>query len=109
MENHVNVCEAIFAVVNVGFASIAMDAAKEAGAHGGTILHGRGTGSKQVEKKYGIVITPEKEILIILALKENVDKVLSAIYKAAGIDTPGHGICFTLPATNVVGLKYEKL
>ena len=99
--------EALFVVVNTGFTETVMNAAREAGANGGTIIHGRGVGSVQAQKKYGIAITPEKEIVIILVKKSIVDKVMNAVYKATGIGTPASGIIFTLPAERVVGLKYD--
>lgn len=99
--------ELIVAVVNAGFASVAMDAARECGARGGTIAHARGTGTKEMEKKYGIIITPDKEMLLILVNCDIKDDVLSAIYKAAGLATDGQGIAFSLPIDDVVGLKFE--
>lgn len=100
--------ESLFAVVNTGFTETVMMAAKEAGANGGTIIHGRGAGSILAQKKYGIAITPEKEIIIILVRKSLADKVMNAIYKAAGVGTPAGGIIFSLPAERVVGLKYDQ-
>ena len=35
------------------------------------------------------------------------DRVLSAIYKAAGLASKGQGIAFSLPVDDVVGLKFE--
>ena len=58
-------------VVNSGFGDAVMDAAKEFGARGGTIIHARGTANSESEKLFGITIQPEKEIVIILARGEN--------------------------------------
>ena len=99
--------ESLFVVINTGFTETVMTAAREAGANGGTIIHGRGAGSLMAQKKYGIAITPEKEIIIILVRKSLADKVMNAIYKAAGVGTPAGGIVFSLPAERVVGLKYD--
>lgn len=99
--------ESLFVVINTGFTETVMTAAREAGANGGTIIHGRGAGSLMAQKKYGIAITPEKEIIIILVRKSLADKVMNAIYKAAGVGTPAGGILFSLPAERVVGLKYD--
>ena len=99
--------ETLFAVVNSGFTETVMNAAREAGANGGTIIHGRGAGSLLAQKKYGIAITPEKEIVIILVKKSIADKVMNAVYTAAGVSTPAAGIVFSLPAERVIGLKYD--
>ena len=47
----------IIAIVNTGFTDLVMDAARESGAPGGTVLHGRGTGTKEIEKMYGVTIS----------------------------------------------------
>ena len=95
----------IIAIVNTGFSEIVMDAAREEGAKGGTIIHARGTGTKAMEEKYGIVITPNKEMILILVTKKLSDKILSAICKSAGLASDGQGIAFALPVSDVVGLK----
>ena len=52
--------EAIFCIVNAGFSDAVMDAAKELGARGGTVIHARGTANSDAEKLYQITIQPEK-------------------------------------------------
>jgi nitrogen regulatory protein PII len=94
----------IFAVVNNGFSEEAMDAARAAGAKGGTILHGRGTISKEAEKFFNITIQPEKEIVMILAKSEDIDPILKALYAAIGTSSSAQGIAFALPVDEVVGL-----
>lgn len=101
--------ELIMVVVNANYVEMAMDAAREQGARGGTILHARGTGTKAMEEKYGIIITPEKEILLILATKDIRDKILHAVYKTVGLSTDGQGIAFSLPVSDVVGYKADAL
>ena len=99
--------ELIIVIVNANFSEIAMDAARDEGARGGTIVHARGTGTKAMEEKYGVVITPEKEMLLILVSDEIRDKVLNAVYKVAGLSTDGQGIAFSVPVNDVVGLKFD--
>ena len=97
----------VVVIVNEGHSDKVMDAAREAGARGGTIAHARGSGTKDIEKKYGIVITPSKEMLYILVNENIRDNVMAAINKAAGLDTMGQGIIFSLPVDNVSGLKLD--
>ena len=97
--------ELIVVLVNSGFSEIVMDAAREVGARGGTIVRARGTGTKDMENRYNIVITPDKEMILILVKETIRDQMLSAIYKAAGLGTDGQGIAFSLPVNNVVGIK----
>jgi hypothetical protein len=56
-----------------------------------------------MEKFFGISISPEKEIVIILVEGEIKEAVLKAVNKAAGLETNGKGIAFSLPVSDVVG------
>ena len=97
--------EVIFCIVNAGFSDAVMDAAKEAGARGGTVLRARGTADKEAESIFQIAIQPEKEIVMILVPKAIKADVLHALYKAVGLKTPGQGIAFSMPVDQVVGLS----
>jgi nitrogen regulatory protein PII len=112
MDNEVavkkNDYDVVFAIVNDGFTDLVMEAAKRAGARGGTIMVAHGTGNKDIEKFFGVVITPEKQIVIILVPSKIKDEVMSNIYKDVGINTKGQGIAFSVPAKDVVGLVSEE-
>lgn len=97
--------ELIICIVNNGFTDLVMDAARKEGARGGTIFHGRGTGNPDMEKFFGISISPEKEIVIVLVENSIKDAVLKAINKAAGLETNGKGIAFSMPVSDVVGVN----
>ena len=98
----------ILAIVNNGFSEQAMDTAKACGAKGGTILQGRGTISKDAEKFFNISISPEKEIVMILAKTELVDGILKGLYSSIGTATQAQGIAFALPVDEVVGLSDQQ-
>ena len=95
--------ELIVSIVNAGFSESVMEAAKEAGARGGTVIHGRGTANKEAEKFFGITVQPEKEVVLIVVSKDIKEKVLHALYKSVGLDTRGQGIAFSLPVDETVG------
>lgn len=97
----------VIAVVNAGFVDLVMDAARDSGATGGTVIHGRGTGNKQIAKTFGITITPNKELVLIVIPESIHEDVVNAIYKKAGLDAPSQGIVFTLPIDRVAGLSGE--
>ena len=99
--------EVIFCIVNAGFSDAVMDAAKEFGARGGTVIRARGTANQEAEKKFGITVQPEKEAVMILVKSEIKDDILHALYKAVGLKTPGQGIAFSLPVDNVVGIATD--
>ena len=96
--------EVILCILNRGFADTAMDAARAAGAKGGTILHGRGTAAPDAEKLFGITIQPEKEVVMILVADKIKDGVLKALYDTVGTGTDAQGIAFSLPVAQTVGL-----
>ena len=97
--------ELIMCIVNTGFTDVVMDAARDKGARGGTVIHARGTANKEAEEFFHISVQPDKEVVMILVTSEIKDDVLHAIYQAAGLKTAGQGIAFAMPVTNVVGLS----
>jgi len=99
-ENH----EVIFAIVNAGFAEEAMAVAREQGARGGTILHGRGVAREHEASFFGITIHPEKELLMLVVERQVRDGIFNALYKAMGMDKKAQGIVFSLPVSDVAGL-----
>jgi len=94
----------ILTVINHGHCDQVMEAAKKAGATGGTILHAREVGSEEKEKFLGISIHPEKEIVAILAKREAKHGIMQAISQAAGINTPSKGVVLSLPVDSIIGL-----
>lgn len=91
-------------IINRGFAEEVMVAAKAAGAEGGTIINGRGTGIHEHAKLFGITIEPEKEIVLTLIDRTKTTKVLDAVVEALELDKPGKGIAFVLPVERVAGI-----
>lgn len=98
----------VIAIVNQGFGDSVMDAARQCGAKGGTILNARGTARAEAESKFGIMIHPDKEVVLILANSKIKDDILHAIYEQVGLETPGQGIAFTTHVDDVVGLTSKK-
>lgn len=101
--------EVITCIVNSGFSEAVMDAARELGARGGTVIRARGTANLEAEKLYGIAIQPEKEIVMILVEASLKNDILHALYKAVGLNTPGQGIAFSMPVEDVAGLNASRI
>ena len=97
--------EMIICIVNAGFSGEVMDAAREKGATGGTIVHARGTARKEAEETFKISISPEKDLIIIAVKSDVKDAVLKAIYNHAGLKTDANAVAFSLPITKAVGIK----
>lgn len=95
----------IMAVVNNGSRDAVMDAARSAGARGGTVLHARRVGMEDVENLLGFTLQPEKEVVAILAPESQKRTLMSAINQAAGLTTEARGILFSLPVDDLIGLQ----
>lgn len=94
----------IITIVDKGNVDTVMDAARGAGARGGTVVRAKGTGA-EMAKFFGVSISDEKEMVYIVARRDNRDAIMKAIMEKAGVNTDAHGITFSLPVDNVVGLK----
>lgn len=94
----------ITTIADKGNTDTVMDAARSAGASGGTVAKAKGTGA-QIAKFFGISIAEEKEMVYIVAKRENRDGIMRAIMEKAGRDTPAHGVVFSLPVDEVMGIK----
>lgn len=96
--------QAITIVVDKGKAEDVIAAAVKAGAKGGTIINGRGSGVHETEKLFNLEIEPEKEIIFILAKKESVDAIIDSVRNDFHIDEPGKGIIYTQDIGQVYGI-----
>ncbi len=94
----------IITIVNRGYASDVVKATKQAGAEGGTILNGRGSGIHENAKVFGIAVEPEKEIVLTIIDQTKTELVLKAITAEVGLDKPGKGIAFVLEIDKAVGI-----
>lgn len=94
----------IVAIIGRGFSDYVVSSARDAGATGATILYGRGTADadKQV---LGISLQPEREIVLILVKKTDRRKIMQAISDKTSLMEEGRGFCFSLPVSDVFGIK----
>ena len=95
--------ELIVAIANEGRTDLVMNAARSAGAAGGTVLHGKGTGSEGGERFYNVSIAQEKEVILIVSRAEQKSGIMKAILEKAGPDTEAGTIVFSLPTSEVAG------
>ena len=96
----------IVAIVKRGFSDPLMEAAKKAGAEGGTIFNGRGTGVNEQKSIFGMPLQPEKEIIMIIVKSSITDRVLHSIHDAGKLGRRGTGIAFVMPIDRVVGINH---
>ncbi len=96
----------IVTIVRKGWGDAVLEASVKAGAHGGTILFGRGSGIHEKQKLLGIPIEPEKEVVLTLTYSDQNDAILNEIVKATDLGKPGTGIAFVVPVDKVVGVAH---
>ena len=89
----------IVSIVNRGFETAAMDAARSAGATGGTFLNARGAGAREAEKAFGIEVQPEKEIVLILSPEDKCADIMRAVVERRGSTPRARGYLSPCPWT----------
>jgi hypothetical protein len=94
----------IVSVMNQGYSDEFMTVAREAGATGGTVISARGIVHQGPVKFFGISVQEEKEIIIILTLKDKKAPIMQAVSQAFGITSKAAGIVFSVPVDNVTGI-----
>lgn len=93
----------IVAVANEGRTDTVMNAARAAGAAGGTVIHGKGTASEEAAHFFNISIASEKEMIFIVSKKEQKAQIMRSVLEKAGPGTEAGAVLFSLPVTSVEG------
>ena len=97
--------ELLIVISNQGYNEAVMDAAKGAGAGGGTVIHAQGTGTSRAEKFLGITLASEKDIVFIVTPTAKKNGIMQAIMEKAGTGTDAGAIVFSVPVTDTAGLR----
>ena len=97
--------ELIVIISEQGYTELIMEAAREAGAYGGTVLHAKGTGMEIAEKFMHMSLAAEKEVLYIVSKTEQKNAIMQNVMKKAGPDSKAKAITFSLPVTDTAGLR----
>jgi len=100
--------ELIIAILNQGYTDDVMDAARAAGAGGGTVVHAKGTGASYARKFLGVSLADEKEIILIAAESGDKAKIMQAIAANCGPGTPSGAVTFSLPISAVTGIRKKE-
>ncbi len=95
----------IAAVVNQGYSENVMEAAREAGAKGGTVVPSRRIGNEHAMSFWGMSVQNEKDMVFIVANNENKLKIMQAIGEKCGMHSEAKGIIVSLPIENVIGFE----
>ena len=95
----------IVVIANRGYIETVMDAARAAGAYGGTVIQAKGTGMEHAEKFMGVSLAAEKEIIFIVTRTEQKNSIMKAVMEQVGTKSKAQAIVFSLPVTDTAGLR----
>ena len=97
--------ELVIVITNQGYTELVMDAARDAGAAGGTMLHACGVGMKYAEKFLGVSLVAEKELILMVVKTEKKNEIMKAVIDEAGLESRARSVVFSLPVTSTAGLR----
>lgn len=93
----------ILAVIDEGHVEELMEAARAAGARGGTVMHARRM-DIEGSKFLGIAAQSEKDIVAILTTYDQKNDIMRAISAKCGMNTEARGVIMSLPVDDIEGL-----
>ena len=86
----------IVSIVKKGYAYQVIKTANENGAKGAVILNGRGV-SQNKKRFFGMDISPEKEVVLIVVEEKLAYPVIKSVYAIADFKSVAKGVVFALP------------
>lgn len=86
-----------------------MDAAREAGATGATVIHNaRGEGLKVSKTFFGLSLETQRDVILFLVEERRSRHILEQINRAGELDDkPGTGIAFQVDVEDAVGIVHQ--
>ena len=96
--------ELLVVIANHGYSDLIMDAARGAGAAGGTLIHATTLNNRKAEQLIGVTLQQETEVLMILTRREGKLAIMRAVQETAGLKTDAGGVLFSLPVDNLIGV-----
>jgi hypothetical protein len=101
---------ALVAIIEDKDEEAAIDVAKEAGAGGVTIIHGKNIGLEEKKVFFGLTLEENVSVLLFILPRKLSMKVMKAIRKELNLDSATNGgLIFTLPLSHVAGLDTNEL
>lgn len=101
----VHMHDLIYTIVEKGLAADVVDAARAAGAIGGTIVNARGSGIHETEMLFAMPVEPEREMVLCVVDANITDAVAASIKEKLSLDEPGNGILFVCGVREAYGLQ----
>lgn len=86
----------VVSIVKKGYAYEVVKTANNHGGKGAIILNGRGS-SQEKKSFFGMEISPEKEMIVMVVKEELVYPIIKAVYAIGGFKTNAKGVVFAMP------------
>ncbi|MGI6233952.1 MAG: DUF1538 domain-containing protein [Christensenellales bacterium] len=96
-EGKIEMYDCVVAIINRGLAQRAVELAREVGAGGATILHGRGSGTSDM-RLFSMDIQKEKEIIFWLTDTRVSEAIAAHLYEQLELGGEGGGTVFMMPS-----------
>ena len=97
----------IIAFVKPNITDSVVDAMREAGATGATIVPARGTGIHEAKSFFGLSIEAQTDIIIFLVEEHVVESLMEVIQLAGKFEDPGTGIALVISVDHIAGLESQ--
>ena len=98
----------IIAILNKGYSDVAMEAARAAGAGGGTVVRAKGTYGKGDEHFFGMTLAEEKDTVLIVATEAQRKPIMQALMHQV-TEMPELGtVTFSVPVSDTMGLRLDR-
>jgi len=99
----------IIALVEDDKTDAVLDAARETGATGATVInHARGEGLKRSKSFFGLTLETQRDVLLFLVEEHLARKILEKIASIGEFDNkPGTGIAFQVDVEDAVGVAQQ--
>jgi hypothetical protein len=91
-------------IANQGYSEEVMNAARGAGARGGTVIHSRMISDEAAEAISKLDVQDEKEIILIVASDENKLAIMKEVSARCGTHSDAKGVVLSLPIDSVAGI-----
>lgn len=97
----------VVAIVKDGYSEEVMNAARRAGAGGGTVIHSRQIGNEKIMSLLGLNVQNKTEVVFILTVPDKRAALMEAITRSCGINTDASGLVLSLPVGDVTGIDLD--
>lgn len=94
----------LVSIVKESHASKVIKAAQDEGAHGATILLGKGALSQAQASLFGQPFETGRQIIFLAVSNDRKKKIMQRIYDQSGLKTEAHGLVFELPLIAAAGI-----